>query len=70
MTLSVTNSQNNYALHYAEFLVLFIVMLSVIMLNAFMLSVIMLNVVMLSVVVPALFVNLLICQTINKGKYD
>jgi hypothetical protein len=70
MILSINNSQNNYALHYAECLILFIVMLIVIMLNVFMLSVLMLNVVMLSVVAPARFVNLLFCQTINKGKYD
>jgi len=47
MTFSIT-----MLFHYADCLVLFIVMLSVIMLSVIMLSVIMLNVVMLSVVVP------------------
>jgi hypothetical protein len=54
MTLSITDTQHNIALHhaercYAERHALFIVMLSVIMLNGVMLSVIMLNDVMLNV---------------------
>jgi len=43
MTLSITNTQYNNALRYAEFRILYIVMLSVIMLNGIMMSVFTLN---------------------------
>jgi len=57
MTLSITDTQHNNALHYAECYYaechsLFVVMLSVIMMNVVILNVIMLNVVMLSVMAP------------------
>ncbi len=39
MPLSITATQHNYALHYAECAVLFIVKLSVILLNVIMLGV-------------------------------
>ncbi len=50
VTLSISDTVRNIALHYAECCILFIVMLSVIMLSVIMLSVIMLSVIMLSVI--------------------
>jgi hypothetical protein len=44
MTRSITDTQHNNALHYAECHALFFVMLNVILLNVVMLSVIMLRV--------------------------
>ncbi len=43
MTLSITNTQYNNALSYAEFRILYIVMLSVIMVNVIIMIVVTLN---------------------------
>jgi hypothetical protein len=53
MTLSITDTQHNIDLHYAEYHLLFIVMLSVFMLSIILLNIVKLNAVMLSVMAPS-----------------